>query len=481
MGEPLVPAVLGGLPFALTLDPREGLERGLVRELRAAMQDGRLPGGSRLPGSRALASELGVARGVVVGAYATLHAEGYLEARPGSGTRVAAGLGRRPAPPGQVPGWVPALAPAPVDPPTPPGVRIDFRLGRPTLSGLDRRSWRRAWAAAAATPPADYTDPLGEPGLRAALAAHLTRQRGLPTDASALVVTAGTQQGLGLVARALLRPGDPVIFENPGYRSARAIFEDAGAALVPVPVDQGGLVTADLPAARLAYVTPSHQYPLGVCLSAARRLELLAWARRHDALIIEDDYDSDFRHGAPPLPTLASLEEPGEGRVLYLGTLSKVLTPALRLGYLRCPPALLPWLERQTLLTDRGLAWPLQQAVTALLTSGDLERHIRRGRRHYARLSARLEAALAPLGAAVRVRAPAAGLHVCLYLAPGLDARVVAQHCLERGVRVSTLDSYVITGPVPQALLLGYGGLTLGETDEGAAVIVAVISGMMGA
>ncbi|MFC4455799.1 PLP-dependent aminotransferase family protein [Deinococcus sonorensis] len=458
------------LPFQPSLQ-RDGagpLAAQLAQQLRTAIQAGRLPQGTALPSSRSLASQLGVARGTVVEAYSELTLEGYLGSRGGSRTTVQAARLPAPVTAPLAPGWLPDTLPVPTDAPL--AGTLDFRLGQPTLQTLDRRAWQRSWQhAARQLPPNDYGDPAGEQELRAALAAYLGRSRGLPARPEQLIVTGGAVQGIGLIARGLVRPGDRVTIENPGYRLARTALAESGAELLSVPVDQDGLVVEQLPAARLVYVTPSHQYPLAVRMSAARRLALLAWAEQHDALIIEDDYDSEYRYGAPPLPTLASLDR--SGRVLYLGTLSKVLTPALRLGYLMASPALLPALLRQKVLADSGSAWPVQVAVTHLLQQGDLDRHIRRTRRHYRMLSALLHQQLAPLAPLARLGGIEAGLHACLHLSAPLKAQQIAAVCLERGVRVSTLDSYT-QGPAPQALLLGYGGLTVRELLEGAAVVV---------
>lgn len=466
------------LPFAVQLERGAGSLTGqLVRQLRAAVLDGQLAPGATLPASRALARSLGVARGAVVEAYAELHAEGYLEARHGSGTRVALELtvgASRSAP--QAPAWLPEVVAPVYDTPAAPDL-IDFRLGQPSLAELDPRAWRRAWAAVGQTPPPDdYGDPAGEPGLRAALAAFITRSRGLPARPDDVLVTGGAVQGLDLIVRATLRPGDPAAIEDPGYRLARQVLQERGAQVVSVPVDDDGLRVDLLPtgpgAPKLVYCTPSHQYPLGVRLSVARRLALIAWARAEGAVIVEDDYDSEFRFGAPPLPTLAGLDD--GGRVLYLGTLSKVLTPALRLGYLLAPPALHAHLRRQKLLSDYGSPWPTQRAAEALLRGGHLDRHVRRMRRLYARKRERLAELLAPLAPHATLRGIEAGLHVCLELAPPLDAEEVAAACLARGVRLSTLNSYQ-QASARQALLLGYGALTLPQIERGAAVLRAVV------
>ncbi len=464
------------LPFVLDLNraATEALHAQVASALRAAVLSGRLPPGTALPATRTLARTLGVARGVAVDAYAELAAEGYLEARQGSGTRVAAGVAAAATTPAHAPAWLPTPRPAPVDAPAESGT-LSFRVGQPTTLTLDRRAWAQAFAhAARQPPPGDYGDPAGEADLRAALAALTTRARGLRASPEDVVVTAGTVQAVDLIARALVRPGDPVVIEEPGYRLAHQRFADAGAHLHAGALDDDGLIVERLPPARLVYVTPSHQFPLGVRMSVARRLALLAWAEAHDALIIEDDYDGEYRYGAPPLPPLASLDT--GGRVLYLATLSKVLTPALRVGHVIAPPAVRALLVREKHLADAGNPWPVQAAVTWLLQRGHVERHVRRTRRHYAAVQASLAQALAPLAPLARLGGVEAGLHACLHLAATLDARAVAAECAAHGVRVSTLDEYSMRGRAGNALLLGYGGLTLLEVQRGATVIRDVVT-----
>ncbi len=478
--EPL-PAGQRELPFVPRLyrDGPDRLGLQLFRQLREGIEAGVLPAGTLLPASRTLARTLGIARGVVVEAYTELALQGYLETRHGRAGRVRPDLQHRQVPaPSAAPAWVPLYETPAQDLPALPGV-IDFTPGRPTLSALDARAWRQSWARVARQVlPADYRDPAGEPEVRAALSGFLAASRGLRVAPERLLVTGGAVQALALIAGALLRPltraeDRLVAVENPGYPLAREVFREAGATVLPVPVDQDGLIVEALPPARLVYVTPSHQYPLGVRMSAARRLALLQWADRHDALIVEDDYDSEYRYGADPLPTLASLDE-RRGRVLYLGTLSKTLSPALRLGYLAAPSAVLPALLRQKLLIDGGTPWPLQMVVGDYLRSGQLERHIRRTRRHYAQLSAILSGYLSGLSPLARLGGLDAGLHACLHLAGTLDASEVADACWHRGVRVVTLAPYTL-GAAEPGLLLGFGGLTRDELLVGCEVLVSVI------
>lgn len=473
---------LDAFPIPLTLDRAAALplHLQLAGQVRGAALSGALPAGTVLPGSRTLAAALGVTRGVVTAAFETLRLDGTLDTRPGSGTRVAEGVARALSPERQpsLPAWLVAPGPAPIDPPiTAPG--IHFRPGVAGTHMLDLRAWRTAWSAAAHSKPGgDYGDPAGEPGLRAALAAFVGRARGLRADAERVIVTAGSLSALGLIARLLPR-GSRVLIENPGYRAARQVLLDAGLEVVPVPLDGSGLITEGLPAARLVVVTPSHQFPTGVRMGVPRRLALLHWARTHDALIVEDDYDGEFRYGAPPLPPLISLDG-AEDRVLYLGTLSKLLTPAVRTGFVVAPPALVPVLVRARALADSGHNHVTQAALTHFLAGGHLDRHIRRARKWHAQQQAALAHTLAPLAPDAVLGGIEAGLHACLHLPPTLPAGEVAARLARRGVYVSTLDGYTFAGETANALLLGYGGLTASQVEEGAREIVRVVGAFPG-
>jgi GntR family transcriptional regulator/MocR family aminotransferase len=468
---------LDAFPIPLTLDRSAALplHLQLAGQVRGAALSGALPAGTALPGSRTLAAALGVTRGVVTAAFETLRLDGTLDARPGSGTRVAVGVAhgltpeRRP----RLPAWLIPPDPAPIDPPmTAPG--IHFRPGVAGTHTLDLRAWRAAWAAAARhVPDGDYGDPTGEPDLRAALAAFVGRARGLRTGAERVIVTAGSLSALGLIARLLPR-GSRVLIENPGYRAAWQVLLDMGLEVVPVPVDGSGLVTQSLPPARLVVVTPSHQFPTGVRMCVPRRLALLRWAAAHDALVVEDDYDGEFRYGAPPLPPLISLEG-AEDRVLYLGTLSKLLTPAVRTGFVVAPPALVPLLVRARALADSGHNRVTQAALTEFLVGGHLDRHIRRARKWHAQQQSALARALAPLAPEAVLGGIEAGLHACLHLPPSLPAGEVAARLARRGVHVSTLETYTFAGEAANALLLGYGGLTVAQIEAGAREIVRVV------
>ena len=476
------------LPTPLNLD-RAGpapLHMQLAGQLRGAALSGALPAGTRLPGTRTLARDLGVTRGVVEAAYALLSADGTLEAEVGRGTRVAAGLVKaermteentqEPAFP--LPGWfLPRPLPHAARQDTRPG--LHFRSGVTSAAMLDRRAWARAWGAAARTElPGDYADAAGLLELRAAVAAFIGRSRGLAASADTLLLTSGTLSSVTLIARAILPAGATVLYENPGYRSGRAVLEDAGHRLLPLAVDEQGPVVEHLPPAHAAYVTPSHQFPLGGRMSLARRLALLEWARAHDALILEDDYDGEFRYDVPPLPPLAGLD--GSGRVLYLGTFSKVLSPAVRTGFVVAAPPLIQALSRERQLSDGGHAAALQHALLHLLSSGEVDRHVRRARRWHGQVRQALTDELVPLSPLATLGGIEAGLHVCLHLAPPLDAEEVSARLAAQGVYAETLRTFTFSGEPRNALVLGYGGLTVREARAGAQKLTRVIRTLAG-
>ncbi len=469
------------LPVRIDRTSRVPVHRQLAEALRRAIREGALAPGARLPSTRALAETLGIARNVALVAFDELYAEGYVEGRPGSGTYVARDLPaapramtRGPAPAAR---WGARAVAAPLEAPDPPGC-ISFRLGVPNTAPLAPEVWRRLWREVAdSEPPAGYGATAGEVRLRAAVAAYLGRSRGVTCQADDLVITTGAAQALDLLVQATLVPGEAAAIEEPGYPTARRILQMRGARLVPVPVDEDGLRVESLPvgaaAPSLVYVTPSHQYPIGVRLSIGRRLALLEWATRHDALVVEDDYDGEFRFGAPPLPALAGLDQ--VGRVAYVGTFSKVLIPGLRVGYLLAPEPLRERVLGIKRLTDHHTPWAMQWALAGFCERGELERHIRRMRRYYAENRAVLAATLAPIAELGRLRGLEAGLHAFLELRDDLDVERVAEGCRERGVAVSTLADYYTGPPDRQGLLLGYGGLDPQDVRNGAGVVVEVV------
>lgn len=452
----------------------------LAQHLRSSILEGRLRPGTKLPSTRSLAESLGCSRTLVSGVYEELVAEGYLETRRGSGTYVAAGLGGC-LPPGSSsqaipPRWLQPWEGVDLEP-AGGACTVDFTLSRQVVEPASRRSWARMWRAVAGqAPPRDAGPPEGDPELREAIAEYLSRARGLRCTAADVVVTTGGVRALELVVHSILRPGDPVAVEEPGYPAARRCLEDRGAVLVPVVVDEDGLRVEDLGSAPLVtYVTPAHQYPLGVRMAVARRVALLDWALRWDRLVVEDDYDSELRFDGPPLPALAGLDR--AGRVVYVGTFSKILAPGLRLGYVVAPrwlrDRLLPMRERSG---DR-VPWPVQRALAAFLGSGDFDRHIRRVRRQYAERRAALREALVPASGLARLQGMEAGLHAFLELEAGLDELGLAEAALRQGVRVSPLRPFYLGHPHRQGWLLAYGGLTTEQVRWGAAVLAEVLCG----
>ena len=429
----------------------------LVDGLRRQVLGGRLRTGDPVPSTRVLASALGVSRSVVVSAYDQLAGEGYLDTRQGAVTRVAelqprveraadAATTARPA--GAAGSSTTLPEPAALAEP-----RIDLLPGRPSTSRIETRAWRAAWRRAAALEiPADSPPPFGVPRLRAEIADHLRLARGLACSPDDIVVTAGTSEALGLVASVLAQhtaDHPPALaIEDPGYPSARRLFERRGVRTHAVGVDRDGFDVDAL--RRLArppdavMVTPSHQYPLGGRLPVATRLELLAWARAHDALVIEDDYDSEFRHLGPPLPALASLDD--AGRVVLIGSFSKVLTPWIRLGYLVLPPG--NGELRETIAASRNdEACPVpgvaQHAIAELLASGAVRRHIAVARREYAHRRGLVLAALDGLPGAP-LSGLDGGLHAVVELPDAAASAALVTRLAGEGVAVAPLSDYSV-------------------------------------
>jgi GntR family transcriptional regulator/MocR family aminotransferase len=463
--------------------------------LRAQIADGTLPAGAPVPSTRALAAELGVSRTTVTAAYEQLAAEGFLVTSAGRVARVATPpVPVAPPGPARVARTAPALSaygrrvsglPMPVLPQTKKGT-VSFLYGAVSARDFPSLIWKRAYQAELLHQPDSlyYVAPEGDAALRRALQAYLGRARGLVCDSEQIVVVNGTQQALDLCARVLLDPGDTFAFEDPGYLIARHCFEASGGVPLPVPVDEHGLDTRRLPArgrARLAYVTPSHQFPLGGVLPVGRRLELLEWARRHDAWIIEDDYDGEFRYGQRPIDALQSIDS--NGRVIYIGTFSKALSPHLRLGYMILPHDLVPVFRQAKRLSDRHSAVIDQRVLASLIEGGAYERHVRRVRREYERRRAALLDAIACLlPRRAEVTGSAAGLHVTLRL-PFLDsndeaALVAAAHA--KGVGVYPVSPLYVAPAVaartrPAGLILGYASVPVDQIRRGIEILAGVI------
>ena len=452
----------------------------VYRAFREAILSGKMAPGSRLPSSRAEARTLGVSRNVVLQAYGQLEAEGYIGGARGSGTYVTSEIpdSTRQAKASQ-PASFASGAPMPLSEyarrataamPTvrPRRLPYDFayRLSRPDEATL--RSWQRALRRATAKLSLDYGPPEGDPELREAIAHYLFRNRAVRTAAEDLIVVSGSQQGLSLVSRVLFEPGDGVLIEDPCYQGARQIFQADGLELVACAVGEEGLEWPNASDAKAVYVTPSHQFPTGVTLPLARRLKLLAWAQERNAVILEDDYDSEYRYEGRPLESIQGLD--AKGRVVYLGTFSKVLFPALRVGYVVLPRELVPHFTRAKWLSDRQASLLEQRGLAELLRSGEFDQHLRRARvRNQARREALLEALQARLSEPFEISGANAGIHVVVWF-PGrttrdLDSWIAAAE--EVGVGLYSVAPYFLSESNRPGLLFGYGNLEEAEIAEG--------------
>ncbi len=465
-----------GLGPELLLQLDRGLSQPLRSQLEAGLRDairsGRLQTGERLPSSRELARELGISRGLVQECYGQLLAEGYLASQAGSATRVAAGA--RPAP----------ATPSPGTPP-PPRLIADFRSGVPDLASFPRGDW--AWATREAcrtvpTPDLDYGDPRGSAVLRQVVAGYLRRVRAAAADPDRIVVCTGFAQGLNLVFRALAGLGvRRAALEEPGYgavatsESAQALLA-MGMDVVHVPVDALGLDVAALEAsgARAVVVTPAHQSPTGVVLAAKRRHALVDWAARNDGYVVEDDYDSEFRYDREPVGVLQGL---APDRVFAIGTMSKSLAPAVRLGWVLVPPSLAGAVAAAKRVSDRGSSGLDQLVVAALLESGRYDRHLRHMRSLYARRRRVLIEALARHAPGVKLTGLAAGFHAVAHLPHSADEQAVVTAARERSVGLYGMAPYrgVPVAAAPPQLVLGFGNVGERAIEAGIAAVADLL------
>jgi GntR family transcriptional regulator/MocR family aminotransferase len=459
------------LDLHVSLEGRGDLAARIYRQILDAILDGRLPPGERVPPTRELARRLSVSRNTVSAAYERLTAEGFLNGRAGAGTFVRAeplGTRRtRSAPVGGVRprrGWqaVGLLAQDDGEP------EFDFRVGTPDPGLFPLEMWRRL-VSRELRPAAlgGYADPAGHPALRDAIARHVGVSRAVRAEAEDVVVTQGAQQALDLIGRVLLEPGDCVAVEEPGYPPARRVFQAQGARVVGVPVDTEGIdVTAIPKNARLVYVTPSHQFPLGTPMSLGRRAALLSWAERHKAAVIEDDYDSEFRFSDRPLEPLQSLDR--SGRVIYVGSFSKTLLPMLRVGFLVAPASLQSALRTAKQLTDWHGDMTTQGALARLIDEGLLARHIRKAAREYALRHEQILTHLATLSDLLEPIPSIAGLHLCARLFnDDLNVTNALPRARETGVAVESLAAYCAHTPQQQGLVIGYGSIPTALVPEG--------------
>ena len=500
--------------LAIPLDERGALslQQQLYTRLRDDILARRLRPGERLPPSRTLATQLAISRTTVVLVYDQLVAEGYLEARQGAGTFVSRQIPDEALVATRRPQLVPIRRGAeadssepsePAESSGPHGLSVwggrmadvhrlvwgadgrvaerygalpfDFRPGRPDWDTFPRQIWGRLTARQVrerSEELASYGDPAGYRPLREAVAAHLGQTRGVRCSAEQVVVVNGSQQGADLLIRLCLDPGDQTALEDPGYAGAALTLQAHGMAVRPVPVDDDGLDLAALPAPddplapRLVYVTPSHQFPTGATLSLPRRLRLLEWAARRGALIVEDDYDSDFRYSGRPLESLQGLDT--HGVVAYVGSFSKALFPPLRVGFVVLPPRLVQPFVAAKWLADRQTATLDQQVLSDFIGEGHFERHLRRMRRLYqARRDALLDALRAHLGDAVTPGGDGAGLHLVAWLPSGTDAVAISAEAALHGVAAPALDPYYLGPARRPGLMLGYAALDEARIAEG--------------
>jgi len=481
-------------------DPRRGVSRALYDEIRARIADGTYPAGAALPSTRSLALERGLSRATVSLVHEQLAADGLIETRAGAAARVAPGACRT--------NRAPAASAAPF-----PGrlsafgsrvdglVLPDTGLGDPDpvdfvygpLAGRDfpTSAWLKALRAVEHRRPARlaYEDPRGNLALRKALQAHLSRSRGLSCAVEQLLIVNGSQQALDLCTRLLVDAGDTVVVENPGYRMAHHVFEAHGARLRTVAVDDQGLRTDELARvrdARMLFVTPTHQFPLGGFLPLGRRRALLDWAGERQAWVIEDDYDSEYRYSVRPEPALFSLDT--RGCVLHVGTFSKTLSPQLRLGYLVLPARLVPTLAAAKRLSDRHAATGAQRALALLLEDGSYDRHVRRIRRlQQARQRALVDALRERLGPRVDIQGAASGLHIVAWFpdVPDHDEATLVEAAHRHGVRVHPIGplyrpaARAVTPTRCAGLVMGYALLEPEAIAEGVRRLALAVKGMV--
>jgi GntR family transcriptional regulator/MocR family aminotransferase len=451
------------------LDPGAAtpLYRQIYDRFRSAIASGVLKPGDRIPSARALTKELGLAKGTIEAAYSLLAAEGYIQALGQAGTIVTPGLKQRAA----IESPMPSNTDLAVVSFHPDSI-LPFQMGLPALDAFPRKNWARLGARCVrAMQPSDMVHPAvyGLPALRTQIAAYLHVSRGISCSPSQIFVTSGYRHTMELIAHALLKAGDRVWLEDPGYPPTRELFRHMHIAAVPVPIDEDGMVTSDgikkAPRARAAVVTPAHQSPLCVSLSLPRRQALLDWAARNKAWIIEDDYDGEYRYVSRPLPALKSLDR--DGRVLYSGTFSKVLLPSIRLAYLVVPEAQVERFEQITQAFAGGSPELTQAIVTAFMTEGHFARHIQRMRKLYAERREATAAGLeGVLGKHLRIDAQPGGMHLILRLQGRRSDRRLVARMREEGLYGEALSDWTADSDGPSALLLGFTNIDSQGTAE---------------
>jgi GntR family transcriptional regulator / MocR family aminotransferase len=492
------------MPFSvISINPAAPapLYQQLYDEFRAAILAGRLKAGNKLPPTRELANELGISRNTVVAAYDQLLSEGYVEGHVGAGTWVTSALPEEMLQSRPIPARATRESPqrkriskrgerlmAALPPirPLRAGKMLPFRSAFPDLASFPFQIWTRLLAKYSRNPSHDlfgYAHVAGYPRLREAIAAYLRSARAVKCEADQVIIVPGTQVALELATQVLLDPGDTVLMEDPGYFGVRGVFIRADAQIVPVPVDKAGIridvVKGDHDNARMVYITPSHQFPLGVTLPLSRRLELLEWASRAGAWIIEDDCDGEYRYAGRPLASLQGLDN--ENRVIYTGTFSKVLFPSLRIGYLVVPRDLADAFIACRVMVDLQPATIPQAALADFIEEGHFTRHLRRMRNLYgSRQSLLLETARAELSGLLEIQESEAGMHLVGWLPPGVSDTEAARVASARDVLALPLSAFSLQPVTRGALMLGYTAFDEREIRAGARRLKTALAEVQG-
>jgi GntR family transcriptional regulator/MocR family aminotransferase len=505
IGRP-TPVVRSGhaqLSIILKASEKSTLQTQIFDQIRTMILNGQLRGDDPLPTTRELSAQLGVSRNTAVLAYERLIAEGYIRTKPYVGTFVSPDLPdtaflssaaerATPAAPRSAEGplagggTIRTMRTHRLADPERRRLAADFWVGRPDARTFPLKAWSqhiKARLKSAGPKLTSYNDPAGLLELRQAIAKHLAPARGVVCDPEQIIIIGGCQDGFNLVGRLLLTPGSTAVVESPCYQGAAFVLESLGAKLHPVPIDRDGLDVTQLPhvTGALAYVTPSHQYPIGVTLSLQRRIELLAWATQYDAYIMEDDYDSDFRFVGSPLTALKGLDR--NERVIYLGTFSKCMGPGLRLGYVVAPPRLVESFRRMKMLMNNGQSWLEQAAMADFMASGEFGRHLRRIRQLYRERRDALLGALHKNFGECEIFGEQAGMHLVWKLPEGFpSAAEVEAKGLAAGVGVCSLATGSALRFDPndggdRLLMLGFVALTEKEIEDGVARLAGALRG----
>ena len=471
----------------LFLDPTlsGGKTSALFEQLRDAIVSGRLTTGDRLPPTRDIAHQLGISRNTVTTVYGRLAAEGYIEGRAGAGSYVRAGAfgdtHSRQQPAALLPAtnaaasavaW--SLGGFDETPPT-----FDLRTGRPDPALFPLVEWRRCMTTAMQVAPGGYGHPAGVPALRRAIAHWVGRSRAVEASPDQIIITAGAQQGIDLVTRLLVKPGRIVAVEDPGYPPAAGLFAASGAQVAPVPVDSEGIVVDQIPVdSSMVYTTPSHQSPTGVTMSMARRRELLHFADDHNVAIIEDDYDSEYRHSDRPLEPLHRLDT--HGRVIYVGTFSKTLSPSLRLGFVVLPHSLVSHAIALRSLIDWQPPITVQETLLRFIVDGQLDRHLRRTRKVYTERHQMVTDFVhegVDAGLLVSPSPSHAGLHITPLLPTGTDELAVVALARADGIALGNHAQCWLRNDPPAGLLIGFGATPTAKLPAALAALRQVLAG----